>query len=358
MARGVVAVDRRRAVGVAVWRVGAAHGCILTDACPAVEAGLSASPIDVETPASRRGSLVRMFAWWSDGDSNPGPSACHADALPAELSPRGRHSSVSSPEVRSSLRGHRGRPSSGAQPTMRTMAADRHTYRLRRSDRARRARLTVTREGEIVVVLPRRMPDAEADRLVLQHAVWLDRHVSRISDQQAMFAARPPLGEGRVLEVAGEPLRISEVDGGSQAPGARSCRARASAGCWSASAAMATRHRSCSRAGCAGGLVRSSVSASRRGSRSWRCGPGASPSAINPAAGHRPHRAARSPSAGGCCWRRRSCWTRSWCTNWRTCASVATRPPSGRSWSSMPRGPGRLGVGYARHASEVRAALD
>ncbi len=26
--------------------------------------------------------------WWSDGGSNPGPSACHADALPAELSPR------------------------------------------------------------------------------------------------------------------------------------------------------------------------------------------------------------------------------------------------------------------------------
>ena len=26
--------------------------------------------------------------WWSDGGSNPGPSACHADALPAELSPQ------------------------------------------------------------------------------------------------------------------------------------------------------------------------------------------------------------------------------------------------------------------------------
>ncbi len=76
----------------------------------------------------------------------------------------------------------------------------------------------MTRQGEIVVVLPRRMPDAEADRLVLQHAVWLDRHVSRISDQQAMFAARPPLGEGRVLEVAGELLRISEVDGAARRP--------------------------------------------------------------------------------------------------------------------------------------------
>src|SRR5688500_17694452 len=33
-----------------------------------------------------RGSDARV--WWSDGGSNPGPSACHADALPTELSPR------------------------------------------------------------------------------------------------------------------------------------------------------------------------------------------------------------------------------------------------------------------------------
>lgn len=30
--------------------------------------------------------------WWSDGDSNPGPSACKADALPTELSPQNRQS--------------------------------------------------------------------------------------------------------------------------------------------------------------------------------------------------------------------------------------------------------------------------
>ena len=51
----------------------------------------------------------------------------------------------------------------------------RHPYRVRRSDRARRARLTVSREGDVVVVLPRRMPAAEADRLVSQHAAWIDR---------------------------------------------------------------------------------------------------------------------------------------------------------------------------------------
>src|SRR5688500_17403333 len=35
-----------------------------------------------------RGCNARV--WWSDGGSNPGPSACHADALPTELSPRVR----------------------------------------------------------------------------------------------------------------------------------------------------------------------------------------------------------------------------------------------------------------------------
>lgn len=76
----------------------------------------------------------------------------------------------------------------------------------------------MNREGEVVVVLPRRMAAAEADRLVVQHAAWIDRHVSRISDEQARLGARPALGEGRVLEVAGEPLRISTVDARGRRP--------------------------------------------------------------------------------------------------------------------------------------------
>jgi predicted metal-dependent hydrolase len=91
-------------------------------------------------------------------------------------------------------------------------------YTVRRSDRARRARLSVSRVGEVVVVLPRRTPVAEAERLVLQHAAWLHRHVSRVSAERAALAARPPLGEGRVLQVAGEACRISAVDGGSSRP--------------------------------------------------------------------------------------------------------------------------------------------
>jgi hypothetical protein len=91
-------------------------------------------------------------------------------------------------------------------------------YRVRRSDRARRARLTVDRRGDVVVVLPRRLPAAEAERLVRQHAAWVDRHVARIAAEQARLATRPALGEGRVLDVAGEPLRISAVDGRAARP--------------------------------------------------------------------------------------------------------------------------------------------
>ncbi len=85
-------------------------------------------------------------------------------------------------------------------------------YQIRRSDRARRARITVSREGQTVVVLPRRMPEREAARLVAEHGAWIDRHVGRISTERARLAARPALGEGRVLLVAGEPCRVSTVD--------------------------------------------------------------------------------------------------------------------------------------------------
>lgn len=69
-----------------------------------------------------------------------------------------------------------------------------------------------------MVVLPRRMPAAEAERLVSQHADWIDRHVTRITDEQARLDARRPLGEGRVLLVAGESLRVSAVDGATRRP--------------------------------------------------------------------------------------------------------------------------------------------
>lgn len=98
------------------------------------------------------------------------------------------------------------------------MNRPRHEYTLRRSDRARRARLTISRDGEAIVVLPRRMAAREADRLVMEHADWLDRHLDRIRTERTRLAYRPRLGEGRVLQVGGEAMRISEVDAGRARP--------------------------------------------------------------------------------------------------------------------------------------------
>jgi predicted metal-dependent hydrolase len=87
------------------------------------------------------------------------------------------------------------------------------TYRIRRSDRARRARITVSEEGEAVVVLPRRAPLAMAALLVEEHAGWLERHVARARAARARLDERLPLEEGRVLVIGGDEYRISAVDG-------------------------------------------------------------------------------------------------------------------------------------------------
>lgn len=81
-------------------------------------------------------------------------------------------------------------------------------YAIRHSARARRARLTVTERGDVVVVLPRRAAPGEAERLVAQHADWLDRHVVRARAEQARLLDRPPLGKGRLLPIEGEPTAI------------------------------------------------------------------------------------------------------------------------------------------------------
>jgi predicted metal-dependent hydrolase len=97
-------------------------------------------------------------------------------------------------------------------------------YSVRRSDRARRARLTVTREGEAVVVLPRRAPESLAHELVSKHRVWLDRQLARVREQSDRLDRRPPLGAGRLLVVGGTPYRIVVV-ARTSAPGAAPSRA-------------------------------------------------------------------------------------------------------------------------------------
>src|SRR3954447_5351053 len=48
-------------------------------------------------------------------------------------------------------------------------------YRIRRSDRARRVRVSVDGNGEIVVVLPRRSPERHAEQAVRELRPWIER---------------------------------------------------------------------------------------------------------------------------------------------------------------------------------------
>lgn len=77
-------------------------------------------------------------------------------------------------------------------------------YSIRRSTRARRSRLTITDDGAVVVVLPIRAREREAEQLVSHHRAWIERHVAKITAQRRALALRPSLANGRVLTVSGE----------------------------------------------------------------------------------------------------------------------------------------------------------
>ena len=89
-------------------------------------------------------------------------------------------------------------------------------YSIRRSTRARRSRLTITDEGEAVVVLPARASEAEAFDLVRRHHRWIENHQRRIRRRLDSLAVRPRLGAGRMILFEGELNRtvaIAAIDG-------------------------------------------------------------------------------------------------------------------------------------------------
>lgn len=81
-------------------------------------------------------------------------------------------------------------------------------WSVRRSARARRARITVTDDARVVVVLPRRAPLGVAETLVRQHEAWVRRHVAQALARRARVDERPALGAGRELELNGVPHAI------------------------------------------------------------------------------------------------------------------------------------------------------
>jgi len=77
------------------------------------------------------------------------------------------------------------------------------SYTIRRSDRARRTRLTLTEDGEAVVVLPRRATEREAADLFHRHRAWVERQRARMDERRIRLATRPSLAAGRVLTIGG-----------------------------------------------------------------------------------------------------------------------------------------------------------
>ena len=82
-------------------------------------------------------------------------------------------------------------------------------YRIRRSDRARRIRVSVDGNGEIEVVLPRRSPERHAAEAVQELAPWIERRrraVARVASEVARTPGTVPyLGES--LRIVPEPGR-------------------------------------------------------------------------------------------------------------------------------------------------------
>jgi predicted metal-dependent hydrolase len=63
-------------------------------------------------------------------------------------------------------------------------------YSIRRSDRARRVRVTVDAERGVEVVLPRRTADREAAEAVRELSPWIERRVAELTAARAAVAAR------------------------------------------------------------------------------------------------------------------------------------------------------------------------
>jgi predicted metal-dependent hydrolase len=83
------------------------------------------------------------------------------------------------------------------------------SYRVRRSDRARRVRVRVDEQTGVEVVLPRRSAEREAAAAIRQLRPWIERRIAELEQTRAAVAARgatvPYLGE--TLALVAEPGR-------------------------------------------------------------------------------------------------------------------------------------------------------
>jgi predicted metal-dependent hydrolase len=84
-------------------------------------------------------------------------------------------------------------------------------YRVRRSDRARRVRVSVDARGEVEVVLPRRSPERAAAAAIVQLRPWIDRRLAEARAVRAQVAAR-----GDAVPYLGRELALRPQDGRSR----------------------------------------------------------------------------------------------------------------------------------------------
>jgi predicted metal-dependent hydrolase len=82
------------------------------------------------------------------------------------------------------------------------------TYRIRRSDRARRVRVTVDQERGVEVVLPRRASERAAASAVRELAPWIERQQRRMSAARESVEAR-----AGTVPYLGSDLRLSPQPG-------------------------------------------------------------------------------------------------------------------------------------------------
>ena len=83
------------------------------------------------------------------------------------------------------------------------------SYRIRRSQRARRVRVTVDPAGEVEVVLPRRAAEREAAAAIRELGPWIERRMEEVARARDAVAARGNFVPyvGQLLRLVGEPGR-------------------------------------------------------------------------------------------------------------------------------------------------------
>jgi predicted metal-dependent hydrolase len=87
-------------------------------------------------------------------------------------------------------------------------AADELPYRIRRSDRASRVRVSVDASGDVEVVLPRRSPASAAPAAIDELRPWIERRLREASAVRAAVAAR-----GETLPYLGTQLALTPEQG-------------------------------------------------------------------------------------------------------------------------------------------------